>query len=114
MEAITKEQQAENRMRWAAALRSGVYEQCRTILFDGDKRCCLAVGAVVLGRNIKEGDHIHHYTAVMHGMGFRMVHDGDDTIHQKFVDANDSEKRSFPQIADLIEQHPEWFEGGAA
>ena len=58
----TAEQIMENRRLWAAALRSGRYEQCRSALHgSADGYCCIGVAvSAVLGIDVPVvGDHFY-------------------------------------------------------
>lgn len=81
---------------WVAALRSGEYEQARLRLRDGQKLCCIAVGYVVLtgGRPT--------FTRT------RIASDAIGLVlgeQDKLVNLNDFSEKTFPEIADYIEQN---------
>lgn len=40
----------EFKKKWLEALRSGEYQQCKSVLYDGDNGfCCLGVAGVIIG-----------------------------------------------------------------
>ena len=100
--------------KWVEALRSGEYQQCRTNLRHGDSYCCLGVLAEVsdLGSFVED----NHKPGI-----FSFAYPGEDRTHGVLPDAarlviglsyfhhekcwkmNDSEGRSFAEIADYIE-----------
>jgi len=45
----TAEEQAANRKKWIAVLRSGEYQQANGKLRDGDKFCCLGIACDISG-----------------------------------------------------------------
>jgi hypothetical protein len=119
MTEYTKEQQAENRAKWVAALRSGEFKQTKNELKNSEGHCCLGVAcelAVQAGvaREVRAGlfrgtdettsSHTSALpTAVKQWLGLdspfgRLVDRlGDLTI------LNDDGGYTFAQIADVIE-----------
>ena len=118
----TPEQQVENRHKWIAALRSGEYDQGRTVLRSGDAFCCLGVACDIssLGEwgrwkdgapvyKTKKETHMRELPlAVQDWLGLRtekgqfvLGGDGEGTI--SLANLNDT-GFTFEQIADLIEE----------
>jgi hypothetical protein len=93
---------AELRAKWVAALRSGEFEQHRRSLCDDTRSafCCLGVLAVIKDPNAylheNEGD-FDPYLEIDRMIGGRRQ-------RQELVNLNDKEGKSFPEIADWIEQ----------
>ena len=118
--------------KWAAALRSGEYQQGSGFLRKGDSYCCLGVACDLLQRELgvgawspsDEGDCFDFLIsvekqafslpyAVMEALGLADKYgcyggdeygQYDDT--QSLAALNDS-RRSFSEIADIIESEPE-------
>lgn len=98
------------REKWIAALRSGEYVQTNGVLRNAQNGfCCLGVCADLIGeagweRHAEWGDEL---------IGEVIL---DDCIQQDLAELNDNGK-TFPEIADYIEAHPEidpqWPEGVA-
>ena len=104
---------AEIKQRWVDALRSGEYEQTRGTLHKGDSYCCLGVLCLVMGMTKVPLD--------ANGNGYFIDSDGAEVggfiSNQEHLDTlglevhdipplyhmNDSEGRTFNQIADYIE-----------
>lgn len=90
---------AELKAKWVAALRSGEFEQGRSLLFSNDRYCCLGVLAcVVNGAKGAEGAYGCDY---QHG-GYEIAHSNFPDHKTHLEDMNDVGK-SFPEIADYIE-----------
>lgn len=92
---ITKKQKAE----WQAALRSGQYKQGKRVLYnaDTDRYCCLGVLGKLCGYNEYklQGATVDYDLVAQH-------------IQWKLVDKNDGNgirERTFPEIADWIEDN---------
>jgi hypothetical protein len=78
---------------WAAALRSGEYEQTRVELKQDGKHCCLGVACVVWNLDIKNGYNELEYLGL-------------DTVYQSiFWNMNDTERKTFSEIADYIDKN---------
>jgi hypothetical protein len=110
--ALTLEQMKANRKLWVEALRSGKYEQTTGVLRNaGEGRCCLGVACEVLSTQW-EKNGADYWTP----LGFKM--DGylpepigqrfglDSQAMAKFVRWNDNVRKSFEEIADIIEREP--------
>lgn len=103
MPMITAEEVAENRRKVLAALRSGI-PQCYCDYVQGECRCATAVVMEALGRTWQpnEADYLggkfsHGVrTAPALGVGINVVY--------QMIDQNDLMKRTFPEIADWLEQ----------
>jgi hypothetical protein len=126
----TKEEQAVNRKKWIAALRSGKYKQGYGRLNIGNEFCCLGVAcelAYFEGVVTKQEDNYSYYycynksfntlpESVIDWLGIitesgRLkekieIKNPNDTLESlwSLVDVNDSIKFTFNDIADLIEQ----------
>lgn len=116
--SYTKEQQAENRAKWVAALRSGEYSQTKGMLTDGAGYCCLGVAcelafrAGVVGRGHEVYfDSFGTFNAVLppsvrQWLGLALE-DGELTGYEdgsdRLTDLNDGAEYTFEQIADVIE-----------
>lgn len=90
----------EHTQKWLDALRSGKYAQTRGKLTDGNGYCCLGVAGCVIGmtdarlsRNAKDA-----YVAIGRAV------DMDAIKRSLCIEMNDSEKKTFPEIADEIEK----------
>lgn len=126
----TKEQQAANRAKWVAALRSGQYEQGTNYLSpDGLSYCCLGVAcelAADIGvvRRLNDGYPVAYRDAnterddmlplsVQEWLGLASDNaatvathrsdDPDDCGYNTLAELNDELDWNFNQIADLIE-----------
>ena len=78
------------------ALRSGEYEQTIGVLKDEVGYCCLGVGAIVAGLGITET--FGAYESIMEKFGLSELEKG------LLTSMNDNDKKTFPEIADAIEQ----------
>lgn len=97
----TKQQIKANRKKWAAALRSGKYKQCRHKMYDGIGFCCLGVAAVVVCKLPAAILSDKGYGAVRRAMGY--THD-----HQTaFINANDYDRKRFKTIAKMVDALPD-------
>jgi hypothetical protein len=87
----------KNAKKWAEALRSGKYEQCRNKMTHGGRYCCLGVAHEVLigpvGVEVRGS-----YEAVDAILGLTEM---EETY---FVTWNDKDGKNFAQIADLIDE----------
>ena len=110
--SYTLEQQKANRRIWAEALRSGKYSQIRGQLrTDLLGRCCLGVacdvlivpwtkeGGTWLPSNHDMDDYMPSPLAEQFGM--------DTESLKKFVRWNDNARKTFAEIADIIESEPD-------
>lgn len=91
------------RQRWIEALRSGEYKQGHYRLKCEGRYCCLGVLAELAGK-LEEQEN-GEFLAVGAGMA-SLPHEviGNQSI---FWDMNDSWGKTFAEIADYIEAHPE-------
>jgi len=115
----TKEEQAENRRKWVAALRSGEYPQTQGILRDSDGYCCLGVACELAryeglvareGAVYRAGDS--GYYAVLPGVVQDWLGladnegglvDGTEGYWYNLTSLNDDALYTFDQIANVIE-----------
>ena len=98
-----------NIRKWVKALRSGKFRQGRGALVGKDDNrhttyCCLGVACVVAGEKPKDLVGVGELTE--RTMAWLGLSDGNPEIGEfnYAIWANDSDKRSFRQIADLIEK----------
>lgn len=123
----TPEEQAANRAKWVAALRSAEFEQGQAELrSDSGAYCCLGVACELAARegvispwsagNGYEGEYMVPVTAVMDWLGLRddcgetrkehragAYSDGDPKMSGALTELNDSGEWTFGRIADLID-----------
>jgi hypothetical protein len=95
--------------KWIAALRSGEYEQVRRHLCLDGKYCCLGVAARVCGieQDILIANEVleYHFTK---GCEIPSLLLGDvlqNNIVHALVSMNDTQRLSFTEIADWIEEN---------
>lgn len=104
--------------KWVAALRSGEYKRGILKLYNAreDCYCCLGIAGLVCGMNNEElNDHpllVHALTTnpenknkipeILNGYATQ------GTLIRKLTTMNDDQSKSFPQIADWIEQNVEF------
>lgn len=81
--------------KWIAALRSGYYQQCYGQIEDGDKRC--AGGVLVEVMRETTGDYAISSLGMNMSTYYRMKYD--------VIDMNDNQRKTFPEIADWIEEN---------
>lgn len=86
----------EHTQKWLDALRSGEYEQTMGVLSDGVGYCCIGVAGHVTGLPLTE--RLASYASIRERLGMRK---GDQN---KLTRMNDQSKKTFPEIADAIEQ----------
>ncbi len=91
--------------KWVAALRSGEYMQCQEQLQKGNSFCCLGVLAEV-------GNLKHDGMSIIDSNGERLSYNPlielvDDPNVKLCVlyNLNDSKNKTFPEIADWIEEN---------
>lgn len=53
-----KQDLGPNQLKWVEALESGEWKQCRALLQNGDRYCCLGVASVLAGARIKNGQEL--------------------------------------------------------
>lgn len=104
----------EIKTKWVAALRSGKYQQCTAQLKDSGSYCCLGVLAEELGALVP-----HPVTGTM---GCAPLHGGPPSTSNLspelacavglrqtetclLIAMNDDDGKTFPEIADYIEEH---------
>jgi hypothetical protein len=120
----------ENAKKWVLALRSGKYKQGKhrltSIVGGEEQHCCLGVacklaveagvvkvtsprvGYILYGENFAYADNALP-DGVVRWLGMQTAYGQlDDAPFGSLIRANDS-GQTFPEIADLIEQHPELF-----
>jgi hypothetical protein len=101
---------SELKARWVAALRSGEYPQGQRRLCANSLYCCLGVLAEIENiftgesegaKYVQRGDGIHFsvLNPVLDRLG--LTYDQQN----KLIHLNDGENKSFPEIADWIEEH---------
>jgi len=106
--------------RWVAALRSGEYKQgngtLRMLYDDGNHYCCLGVAIKMNGvddKNIFGGyPNIESNAEILAAVPLELLmgSTGDGSLGAECVDLNDIENKSFPEIADWLEQNVEFYE----
>lgn len=128
MNRWTLDEQKAHRKLWIEALRSGTYHQICGRLRLGNEFCCLGVACDVYGKQTSssEWDGPRFYPergnqliysgfalpdAVREWLGLA-THDGrygtgSDADYWCLIDDNDNDKKSFNEIADIIESEPE-------
>jgi hypothetical protein len=93
----------ENVKKWTDALRSGKYDQGQKMLRSADDEfCCLGVGCDVLGVDYV-GAGGYPPEGFWETLGIE-VGNGTEEFQEELVRLNDSDKASFPAIADYIEK----------
>lgn len=113
---MTKVKLNPNSQKWVDALRSGKYQQIHGALRDKVGFCCLGVGCDISGLGIwdedgcyKVGDEVRGGElpeAVANWLGI-MTHCGIIGSLETSLDIENDAGKTFPQIADLIEQYAE-------
>lgn len=95
--------------KWVAALRSGEYKQGTGVLYnpDTDCYCCLGVAAVLCQ---VPKDKIVGASIIRHELHFSIPQQirgaaGEGCFVGDLTEMNDLEHKSFPEIADYIEQN---------
>ena len=92
---------------WSAALRSGEFKQFRGNYMDDYDRptefCCLTVGAIVLGHFDLE-DTTRRHIGITSCVGKLKINGGG---MGQFIHMNDTQGKTFEQIADYIDEHAE-------
>lgn len=91
----------EFKAKWVAALRGGKYEQGTSYLHEAGRYCCLGVACVVGGQKIVgNGGYIgpsnKNVPKILRGINKTTGH---------LSQMNDSESKSFNEIADYIESN---------
>lgn len=109
----------ENAKKWVAALRSGKYQQGKTMLCENGKHCCLGVACeiaiangIALEREVKEDGHVSYgdgFTAIMPlevTQWLKLSNNlGSNKTGESLAVKNDKGV-PFDQIADFIESEP--------
>jgi hypothetical protein len=93
---------AQLKSKWVAALRSGNYQQGKTVLYHPkhETYCCLGVLCVVHGDSLSKLAHACTTNITWFDTGL------DDKQRSLLGDTmNDSEGKSFAEIADYIEKN---------
>lgn len=93
----------ELKAKWVAALRGGEYQQARYQLRNGNGHCCLGVLCEVAGLKIdRMGERVEGVEAQN---AYKPVTDliGEEYQTDHLTRLNDSERKSFAEIADYIE-----------
>lgn len=105
--------QAEARKKWVEALRSGEYAQGEKCLFSNGRYCCLGVACEVFrkeefdDREPIEGGTLCSYPNVQKWLGLYGPNGRyGNYLESSLIKLNDWEKKSFSEIADLIESSP--------
>lgn len=123
----TREEYQARRKAWVEALRSGKYQQTKSMLYDGDGFCCLGVACDIskLGdweladeSDVDVGAHnyvcemdvdavglpddVRDWLGLKNSSGQHLINGGKD--YETLPNINDHEGKSFSEIADLIEQ----------
>lgn len=103
--------------RWVEALRSGKYVQGKNYLLRNGRHCCLGVACELLVEEkklVKEEDVVSETFCFRPAAGGSWRHSTiprsslssiglDDATESKLMDMNDSQGKSFSEIADYIE-----------
>jgi hypothetical protein len=91
---------AQIKAKWLEALRSGKFKQGFGQLQKDDAYCCLGVLCVAASLKINRAGE-----AVLGGEGYSPFHKllGDEAMTYRLYRMNDSDEKSFPEIADYIE-----------
>lgn len=97
----------ELREKWCTALRSGDYKQGKGALLNDGKYCCLGVlYEAVLGGTWgfvdSDGDTQNSEGSMVYLHGLSEL---DVDVEEKVACMNDSEDKSFSEIADWLEEH---------
>lgn len=113
--SYTKKEIRHNRHVWIRALKSGLFNQTRDTLADKDGYCCLGVAAKILApkRLVR---NVYDYT--IHDPKLNQDHTGglpdymaralglSSASESKLIDANDTKRFNFNQIAAMIRDLP--------
>lgn len=103
MTTYSREEQAQNRVKWVEALRSGEYKQGKDQLRGGDRFCCLGVACEVSGLPYNPedgalGDEVRDWLGLVDMWGVLTGGTG-----ETLTNLNDNLDYTFDQIATLIE-----------
>ncbi len=95
--------------KWIAALRSGKFTQSKNRLKDDKGYCCLGVGCIINGHDDREiyGLSYPSKTLMPDGIFEDPELGAYSTLETVLSRMNDHEGRSFPEIANWIEQNVE-------
>ena len=92
-----------NRTEWVKALRSGEWKQCRHYMYNtrDNSFCCLGVACRLIKpmEDYKEQESAFRVMREHYGIGRYTAF--------KLADMNDSQRKTFTEIADYIETLPE-------
>lgn len=86
----------EMKSKWVKALRSGQYKQARGRVKRDDSYCCIGVGALACGHEVRD------FTVTGHAAEKLSLTEEQIT---NLVRMNDSEEKSFRQIAAYIQKN---------
>jgi len=99
--------------KWIAALRSGEYEQTQLQMFDGNKcYCALGLAAHLCGApddKINGSVSTVSIRLVEYDIPSELKNDRDLPLYLRIMTLNDRDNKSFPEIADWIEQNVELY-----
>lgn len=95
---------------WVDALRSGKYKQAKKQLSDGKKFCCLGVLCDVMAHPLWEHDNDYDAQMMLDELweippALRKRCEITCREQTKLIDLNDSENKTFSEIADWIEEN---------
>jgi len=94
----------EVKTRWVAALRSGAFKQTCIGWFNVGRHCCLNVLSVIeTGKNKEALETPTDYAWTQISKLKALINDGD--IIDKLIIMNDQDRKTFPEIADWIEEN---------
>lgn len=103
----------EVRQSWVAALRDPAAKQTQGSLRDPDGMCCLGVLCNTIDpegwRTNAMGDYIFGDMPMYPPPAVREAAGLTATSMSRLSNLNDSQNRSFGEIADLIERHWDWL-----
>ncbi len=88
------------RTDWINALKSGEYKQGKGALYVDGHFCCIGVGCSVKGASIEDLDG-RSYWPLNQDFSVDLMQDEQEAL----VCLNDTKKKTFPEIADYIEQN---------
>ena len=87
----------EHTQKWLDALRSGEYKQGRECLFDSKGYCCLGVAGKLVDFPVHlDSLEVYEHIGKLYGL--------DELDRCKLAIMNDYQSKTFPEIADAIEQ----------
>lgn len=108
--------QKELRKKWVEALRSGEYKQGRICLCNNNRYCCLGVLCDVAGADFIVYQHssgVRQYEGFCSQLSTRLMERvglstpfGSFGYRKSLIELNDRDKKTFKEIADIIESEP--------